>query len=200
MKKAHSVEAFIEINSHFSDELTVLRQLINTTELEETVKWNMPTYCLNGKNVLSIGAFKNHFCIWFHNGVFLKDQQQLLINAQKDKTKGMRQMRFKTKADIISSAVVAYAKEATENQRMGKVIKQTRIAKAKRPIVIPDGLKNSFRLNTELKSAFNTLPPYYQREYCEYITEAKREDTKLRRLNKIIPMIISGVGLNDKYR
>ncbi|MFK7833370.1 MAG: DUF1801 domain-containing protein [Winogradskyella sp.] len=70
MKKVYSIEEYIEINSHFSDALTTLRSLINSTELEETIKWSMPTYCLNGKNVLGLGAFKNHCCIWFHQGVF----------------------------------------------------------------------------------------------------------------------------------
>jgi len=54
MKKVHSVEEYIEINSHFSNELIILRDIINSTELEETVKWSMPTYCLNGKNVLML--------------------------------------------------------------------------------------------------------------------------------------------------
>ncbi|WP_400080306.1 YdeI family protein [Winogradskyella sp. R77965] len=197
MKKVYSVEEYIEINQHYNDELTILRDILNSTELEETVKWSMPTYCLNGKNVLGIGAFKHHFCLWFHNGVFLKDQHNLLINAQENKTKALRQMRFETKADINKVAVLAYVKEAIENQRLGKEIKPTRKTK---PVIIPDELKAALNSNTELKSAFKILTPSCQREYCEYITEAKREDTKQRRLDKITPMILKGSGLNDKYK
>nr|WP_321236799.1 DUF1801 domain-containing protein [uncultured Psychroserpens sp.] len=197
MQKIYSVEEYIEVNSHFAEELTVLRNIINTTELEETVKWSMPTYCLNGKNVLGIGAFKNHFCLWFHQGVFLKDSHQLLINAQENKTKALRQMRFDTKADINMSAVLAYVKEAIENQRLGREIKPTRKAKA---VIVPKELKEVLKSNVELNTSFKSLTPGKQREYCDYISEAKREATKLSRLEKITPMIIQGVGLHDKYK
>ena len=71
----------------------------------------MPTYGLKGKNVLGIGAFKNHFYLWFHQVVFLIDKQNLLINAQENKTKALIQMRFKTKADITEATVLAYVKK-----------------------------------------------------------------------------------------
>lgn len=197
MQKIYSVEEYIEQNSYFSEELSILRDLINTTELEETVKWSMPTYCLNGKNVLGLGAFKEHFCLWFHQGVFLKDEHQLLMNAQENKTKAMRQMRFESKADINEAAVLTYVKEAIANQRLGKEIKPLRKSK---PVVIPSELKEKLSSNAELNTSFKTLTPGKQREYCDYISEAKREATKQSRLEKITPMIIQGVGLNDKYK
>ena len=124
MKKVYSVEEYLENNPHYAEELKILRDIINSTELEETLKWSMPTYCLNGKNVLGLGAFKNHFCLWFHQGVFLKDEHNLLINAQEGKTKALRQMRFESKADINKAAVLAYVKEAIENQHAGKKAKR----------------------------------------------------------------------------
>lgn len=196
MKKITSVEEYIEVNPHLSEEISILRAIVTSTELEETIKWSMPTYCLNRKNVLGIGAFKNHFCIWFHQGVFLKDEHQLLHNAQEEKTKAMRQMRFNTKADINQAAILAYVTEAIENQHLGREIKPKRNTK---PIVIPEELKAALNTNTALKSTFNKLSPSHQREYCKYISEAKREATKQRRLDKIIPMIASKKGLNDKY-
>lgn len=197
MKKVNSVEEYIETNTHYSEALTTLRNILTTTALEETIKWNMPTYCINGKNVLSLGAFKNHFCIWFHQGVFLKDKQQLLYNAQEEKTKAMRQMRFITKEDINKDAVLAYAKEAIENQDMGRELKPQRNTK---PVVIPPELKEALNTNSKLKESFTALSPSHQREYCNYIMEAKRDDTKARRLSKVIPMIVNGKGLHDKYR
>jgi len=122
MKKVNSVEEYIEANSHFGDELSLLRQIIIQTELEETLKWNAPVYALDGKNVLGLGAFKNHFGIWFFNGVFLKDEKKLLSSAQ-EKTKGLRQMRFESIKDIDKTVVLAYIKEAIENQKLGKEIK-----------------------------------------------------------------------------
>lgn len=197
MKKVNSVEEYIENSANFAEEIAMLRNIINSTALEETIKWSMPTYCLNGKNVLGLGAFKNHFCIWFHHGVFLKDEHKLLYNAQEEKTKAMRQMRFETKKDINKAAVLAYVKEAIENQRLGRELKPQRKTK---PVTIPKELKIALSTNSELKKTFKQLSPSHQREYCDYITEAKRDDTKQRRLEKIIPMIINGKGLNDKYK
>ena len=157
----------------------------------------MPTYCLNGKNVLGIGAFKEHFCLWFHNGVFLKDKFNLLINAQENKTKALRQMRFKSNEEINETVVLAYVKEAIENQRLGKEIKPKRKTKT---VTIPVELSFVLKANKELNISFKALTPGKQRDYCEYVSEAKREATKQSRLEKIIPMIIAGVGLNDKYK
>ncbi|WP_298895388.1 YdeI/OmpD-associated family protein [uncultured Psychroserpens sp.] len=197
MKKIYSVEEYIEVNPHYAEELSILRDIINSTELEETVKWSMPTYCLNGKNVLGIGAFKNHFCLWFHQGVFLKDEHNLLINAQENKTKALRQMRFDSKSDINKGAVLTYVKEAIENQRLGREIKPVRKTKE---VIIPPELQEALKGNSEFDTSFKALTPGKQREYCEYIAEAKREATKQSRLEKIMPMIIQGVGLHDKYK
>ncbi len=196
MKKVSSVEEYIEENSHFGEALSLLRDLINTTELEETLKWNAPVYTLNGKNVVGLGAFKNHFGIWFFNGVFLKDKNNLLEQAQ-EKTKGLRQMRFESIDDIDKHAVLAYVTEAIENQKLGKEIKPEKKGKT---IVIPKELQIALETNKNFQAAFKALTPGKQREYCEYIELAKQEKTKMSRLEKIKPMILKGFGLNDKYK
>ena len=197
MKKVYSVEEYIELHPHYAEELKIIRNIINQTELVETIKWSAPTYTLNGKNVVGFSAFKNHFGLWFFNGVFLKDVHNLLINAQENKTKALRQMRFTDKSEINEVIILAYVKEAIENQRLGKEIKPTRNTK---PVHIPIELGNVLKKNNNLNEAFTTLTPGKQREYCEYIASAKRETTKQSRLEKITPMILSGVGLNDKYK
>lgn len=196
MKKVSSVEEYIEVNSHFSDALTLLRDLINSTQLDESLKWSAPVYSLNGKNVVGLGAFKQHFGIWFFNGVFLKDEQQLLVNAQ-EKTKALRQMRFESIEDIDKATVLAYVKEAIENQKLGKELKPERKGKT---VVIPKELSTVLKANSEFNTSFKALTPSKQREYCEYIESAKREATKQTRLDKITPMILKGVGLHDKYK
>ena len=197
MKKNYSVEEYIEMNSHYKEELTILRNMLLKTNLEETVKWNMPTYCLNGKNVVGFSAFKHHFGVWFFNGVFLKDEYRLLINAQENKTKALRQMRFKSIDDIQSEIILAYVKEAIENQRLGKEIRPQRNTK---PAVIPKELQTALKSNQKLYAAFKALTLGKQRDYCNYISEAKRSATKITRIEKIIPMIINVVGLYDKYK
>lgn len=197
MKKVNSVEEYIEEHARFGEALTLLRHIINSTELEESIKWNAPIYALNGKNVIGLGAFKQHFGIWFFNGVFLKDEKNLLQSAQ-EKTKGLRQMRFESIDDIDKNSVLAYVKEAIENQKLGKEIKPSKTTK--KDIVVPEGLQKHLKENTVLFDAFKLLTPSKQREYCEFIAEAKRDATKQTRLDKITPMILQGIGLNDKYK
>ncbi|RLD28962.1 MAG: hypothetical protein DRI75_05000 [Bacteroidetes bacterium] len=197
MEKVNSVEEYIERHEQWTNALTLLRTIINSTEVIETLKWSSPVYTINGKNVLGLGAFKHHFGVWFFNGVFLKDESKLLVNAQEGKTKALRQMRFTSIDDIDKNAVLAYVKEAIENQKLGKEIKPVR---TKKETVIPKELKQVLDNDTLLSSSFKTITPYKQREYCEYIATAKREATKTSRLEKIKPMILQGVGLHDKYK
>lgn len=198
IKKVSSVEEYIENNLEFSRQLNTLRQLLISTELEEQIKWNAPTYSINGKNVIGLGAFKNHYCLWFFNGVFLKDEANMLVNAQEGKTKALRQMRFESDDDLNSNLILSYIKEAIQNQKLGKEIKATGTKKA--DITIPTQLQNAFKINSNLKDAYDKLSLSKQKEYCNYINEAKREATKNSRLEKITPMIIELKGLHDKYK
>lgn len=197
MRKIYSVEEYIEEHPDYGEALELLRDIMLSTELEETVKWSFPVYALKNKNVVSLGAFKNHFGIWFFNGVFLKDEHNLLTNAQDGKTKAMRQLKFESIKDIDKHIVLAYVKEAIENQKLGKEIKPDR---RKKEVTIPEALNTILNSNSDLKSCFEKLSNGKQREYCEYISSAKREATKHSRLEKITPMILQGIGLNDKYR
>jgi uncharacterized protein YdeI (YjbR/CyaY-like superfamily) len=196
MKKITSVEEYIEKNSHFAKELSLLRNIMISTEMEEHLKWNAPVYSIDGKNVIGLGAFKSHFGIWFFHGVFLKDDKNLLEQAP-EKTKGLRQMRFESMADIDKNAVLSYVKEAINNQRLGREIKPE--SKGKK-VNIPEELNTALNDNSVLNDAFKLLTPGKQREYSDYINTAKREETKFSRIEKITPMIIKGVGLNDKYK
>ncbi|WP_066224898.1 YdeI/OmpD-associated family protein [Formosa haliotis] len=195
MKKFDSVDAYIEGHDTWTKALTVLRDIFLSTELEEAFKWSAPVYMVDGKNVIGLGAFKHHFGIWFFNGVFLKDEQNLLEQAQ-DTTKGLRQMRFTKEDDIDKAAVLAYVKEAIDNQKLGKELKPEK----KATVTFPEILKQYLKSNPDFKTSFKALTPYKQREYTDYIASAKRDTTKQSRLEKIIPMIKQGIGLNDKYK
>ena len=195
MKMAKSVEEYIESQEKYGKSLELLREILCETELEETVKWGIPTYTINKKNVVGIGAFKTHFGLWFFNGVFLSDPHNCLINAQEGKTKGMRQMRFTSNDDIDRSIVLDYTLEAIENQKKGLEIKPE-----KKPLIIPEELEKVFNGNKELAAIFESLTLTKRREFAEHVASAKREETRQKRLEKIIPMILNNIGLNDKYR
>jgi len=167
-----------------------LRELLNSTVLKETIKWGGPVYTLDGKNLVGNGAFKNHSALWFFQGALLQDNTDLLINAQEGKTKALRQIRFEAGSKIHTQELLKYIDETISLHRMGKEIKPD----LKMGIFIPSELSDFFESNSELKKAFSILTPGKQREYAE----AKRDETKQKRIEKIIPMIKVGIGLNDK--
>ena len=196
MKKPNSAEEYLEMHPKFEEKLSKLRAIILSTELEETIKWNAPVYTVNSNNVTGLGAFRNHYSVWFFNGVFLNDEQSLLVNAQ-EKTKALRQFRFEKDTLINTDVVLSYIREAIQNQKLGKELKAERVKKS---VSIPEVLETALNKNTLLLKAFNALSQSKQREYCEYIETAKREATKLSRLDKIVPLILIGKGLHDKYK
>lgn len=189
-------EDYIEKHPQWKNELKQLREVILLTNLEETIKWGAPTYTLKNKNVVSLGGFKNHYALWFFNGALLKKNTNLLVNAQEGKTKALRQIKF-TKEDAIDSPILkAYIEEAIQLQQEGKSIP---IQKNKE-LIIPMELTQYFQKNPEMETSFLNLTKGKQREYADYIREAKRSSTKDKRLEKIKPMIINQVGLYDKYK
>ena len=177
------------------EELHQLQSIIDKTELEETTKWGGSVYVLNGKNVLGIGGFKNYFAIWFFNGVFLKDEKQVLVNANEGVTKSLRQWRFASKEEVNEKDVLHYILEAIENERQGKIIKPE-----KGKVIVSVLFQKELDSDSILAEAFHKFSPYKQKEFLEFIETAKREETKRSRIEKIKPMILENVGLNDKYR
>ena len=196
MKGAKTVEDYIAKSDPWSAELKRLREILTNTGLEETIKWGAPCYTWNGKNVVGMMAFKNYFGLWFHQGAKIKDSAKVLINAQEGKTKALRQWRMTGAKDIKARTIKAYVKEAVAVVEDGREIKPAR----KKAIVIPTELKAALNRNKKIAASFNKLTPGKQREYAEYIADAKQAATKQRRIEKIAPMIQLGVGLNDKYK
>ena len=196
MKRCESVEAYIEQLEQWQDEVERLREILQSTKLDETVKWGAPCYTFDGKNVVGIGAFKTYFGLWFHQGALLSDPLGVLINAQEGKTKAQRQWRMQSKKDIKARAIKDYVKEAINVQAEGTEIKPAR----NKPLLIPDELKQALSKDRSLKAAFEALTKGCQREYAEHIAEAKKETTRINRLEKIKPMILESKGLNDRYR
>lgn len=200
MAKAKSVDEYIENSGDWEKAIKHLRKAALSFKLEEAIKWQYPVYSLNGKNVLGLSAFKNYLGIWFFQGGLLKDKKKKLINAQPGKTKAMLQWRFESEAEVKKELklIKAYMKESIENTKAGKAIKKAKANSKK--LVIPPLLKKAIVKNKKMAAAFEKLSLSKQREYADYIGEAKREATKIKRMDKIIPMISSGIGLHDKYK
>ena len=196
MKRFSDVDAYLQSLGQWQVEIARLREILLTTGLDETIKWNSPCYTHQGKNVVGIGGFKSYFGLWFFQGALMDDPESLLVNAQKGKTRGMRQWRMASKNDIKVQLVKRYVKEAVRVAESGLSIQPKRDL----PVEIHPLLEAALRKNRQASKAFEQMSPSCRREYANYINEAKKEETKIRRLAKIIPMIASGGGLNDRYR
>ncbi|MFK8038638.1 MAG: YdeI family protein [Crocinitomicaceae bacterium] len=198
MESFDSVGDYFESKSNWSEALFLLREIILTAPLEECLKWSMPAYTYQGENIIGLAAYKEYVGIWFHQGVFLTDANNVLFNANEKSTKGMRQWRFsnvneiENQADLISS----YVLESIENQKAGKKIKIVR----GRELIVPEELQFALDSVKSFSTAFNLFSKAKRVEYANYIAEAKQEKTKLKRIEKITPMVLRGEGLNDKYR
>ena len=191
------VTQYITDKNTWTQELNLLRSVLLELPLEEAVKWSAPVYVYKNKNILGLSAFKNYCGLWFFQGSFLKDDKKVLENAQEGKTKAMRQWRFYKLEEIDVSLVKEYVLEAIQNSEEGKELKPKRNTK---PLIIPIELQLELDKNQVFQESFEKFTLSKKREYADYISEAKREATKLKRLEKIIPMILSGVGLHDKYK
>ena len=161
MKKYKTTEEFIAGHPHWQQLLVSLRNICLSTELEETIKWSVPVYTLEGKNVAGLMAFKNHAAIWFFQGALLKDEAKQLVNAQEGVTKAQRQWRFVATDEIDEELIRAYLDEAISNQKMGKTVKVAR----KKVLSLPGELSAAFDNDTKLKTSFYALSPFRQREY-----------------------------------
>lgn len=195
MSDANKVDAYIKKHEKWKNQLEAIRGILVATEMEEAVKWGSPSYILDSKILISLVGFKNHCAIWFHQGVFLKDAESVLINAQEGTTRGMRQLRIIEGDKLNKGLVKAYVIETIANHRAGR-----KIATVKKVLNVPVELNVALKKDKKLEAAYKALTPGKQREYADHIAGAKQEKTRLARVSKAVPLILRGVGLNDKYK
>ena len=196
MRTTKNVDQILD-ELNFSNELKELRKILLSTGLEETIKWGGPVYTYEGKNIVGIAGFKEHFGIWFFQGALLADKHKKLINAQEGKTKALRQWRMKSKSDIDKKVLQDYIREAIEHEKKGERISADK--PIRKPPTLPAELKAALNGSAKLKAQFAKLTPGKQNQYVEYIETAKQAVTKAERIKKIKPMILAGIGLNDMY-
>ncbi|HMR90754.1 MAG TPA: YdeI/OmpD-associated family protein [Chitinophagaceae bacterium] len=186
----------MQSNEQWAKELALVAAILNKAPLGKSIKWGAEVFTYEGKNVVSYGGFKNYFTIWFYNGVFLKDKYKVLVNAQEGKTKSLRQWRFTSIKEVNEKKILEYVQEAIAIEQKGLKIKPEKFKPVEPPTLITAALKK----DKALQAAFDKLTPGRQKEYIVYINEAKQDATRQSRLEKIIPVIKQGKGLNDKYK
>ena len=192
---SEKVDEIISKSPEWAQEiLNELREIILNYGLQETVKWGAPVYTHHG-NVVGIVALKNYVSLWFYEGSQLSDPDKVLI-ASGENTQALRQWRFTSAKEIPSKKVTAYVNEAALNSEKGI---KTQKKKVEIPVV-PDILNDAFKKEPAVKAFFDGLAPSYQRDFVVFITEAKREETRLKRLQKSLELMREGKDLNSKYK
>lgn len=177
----------------WSEELLILRSIVLHAGLKEELKWSMPCYTIDGKNILIIAAFKDYCSVSFFKGALLKDTKQLFAAPNEISNAG-RQFKFTDTKQIIKHerVILQYIKEAIEIERSGK-----KIAKPNLETKIIAELKQEFEDNPEFQDAFFKLTPGRQRGYIIYFSDAKQSATRATRIQKYISKILDGKGFHD---
>lgn len=188
------VDAYFSKLKNWQPELEALRMIILDCGLTEELKWNIPCYTWHGRNILGLNGFKEFCSIGFFNGVLLSDPYRILKQPGKLTHIG-RYVLFSNVQEImdIEPILKAYIYEAIDLEKAG--VKPERIKPSDYPI--PVELQNKLDEFPALKAAFEALTPGRQRAYNFYFSSPKQSKTREARIEKYIPQILSGKGLND---
>ena len=174
-------------------ELKKLRKIILETGLSEEIKWSMPCYTIDSKNILILSAFNDSCNINFFKGALLKDPGSILEKPGEN-SQSARYLRITSVSQIkeLESIIKAYIAEAIELERSG-----AKVEFKKNPEPIPEELLVKFEENPDLHTAFLALTPGRQRGYILFFSAPKQSKTRESRIEKCIPQIMNGKGIND---
>jgi uncharacterized protein YdeI (YjbR/CyaY-like superfamily) len=180
----------------WQQEYETLRTIILDCGLMEELRWGCPCYSYNGHNIVLIHGFKNYCALLFMKGVLLQDAKGILIQQTKN-VQAARQIRFSGLAEIVKmkATLKAYIFEAIEVEKAGLKVELKKTTE----FIMPDEFKKKLAKDVTLKTAFNALTPGRQRGYLLYFSSAKQAKTREERIEKNIPKILKGKGLDDEY-
>lgn len=175
-------------------ELRLLRQLLLDCGLTEELKWSMPTYTYKGANVAMMSAFKEYASINFFKGALLADTH-LLLHKPGENSQSARLLKFTSVDEIkkLEQEIKAYLFEAIEVERQGLKVD----FKQKDELVLPDELIQKLEENDELRAAWEKLTPGRKRGYVLFFTAPKQAKTRESRIEKFIPKILEGKGMQE---
>ncbi len=178
----------------WKEEIEKLRTIILDCHLKEELKWGVPCYTFNDNNVVLIHTFKDYCALLFHKGVLLKDPKKILIQ-QTANVQVARQVRFTSLAEIVKleKTLKAYVMEACEVEEKGLKAPM----KSTKEFAMPEEFKKQLDKNAKLKKAFEALTPGRQRGYLLHFSSAKQAKTREARIEKYIPHILEGKGIDD---
>ena len=191
-----NVDIFLSKAQKWQEEMEKLRMICLDCWLDEEFKWGQPCYTFQNRNIVIIGELKESCALSFFKGVLLADTEGLLI-APGENTQSGRWIKFTSVQEIAEMEPIlkAYIYEAIEVEKAGVQVK----LKETSDFIIPEEFQNKLDAIPALKTAFYALTPGRQRAYILHFSAPKLGKTRESRVEKYIPQILSGKGLNDDY-
>lgn len=189
------VDGYMRKLKQWKDEFELLRAIVlSCGELTEEVKWMHPCYTLDNKNIVLIHGFKEYCALLFHKGALMKDPEGILIQ-QTENVQAARQIRFTSATQIaaMEDTLKTYILEAIAVENAGLEVPM----KKHEDYNVPEELHMKFEEIPGLKAAFEGLTPGRQRAYILFFSDAKQAKTRIARVEKMVPQILEGKGLND---
>ncbi|EFK34561.1 Uncharacterized protein conserved in bacteria [Chryseobacterium gleum] len=188
------VNFFFEKATQWKEEFEKLRTIALSTELVEDLKWGCPCYTYEGKNIFLIHGFKEYCALLFFKGALMKDPDHILIQ-QTENVQAARQIRFTDVEQIndLEDILRQYMFEAVEIEESGAKVEM----KKTKEFEMAEEFQEKLDQNPALQEAFKALTPGRQRAYLLHFSSAKQSKTREARIEKCIPQIMDGIGLND---
>ena len=188
------VDEYLSKAKKWQEELEKLRMIILDCQLTEELKWGVPCYTFQKRNIVLIHGFKEYCALLFFKGALLQDAHGILIK-QTENVQAGRQIRFTNVREIVAMETIlkAYIYEAIEVEKAGLEVN----FKKNIELIIPEEFQNKFDEIPALKTAFEALTPGRQRAYILYFSEPKQSKTRESRVEKCMQQILNGKGLND---
>jgi hypothetical protein len=194
-KRDPRVDAYIANAADFAQPiLTDVREAVHAAcpDVEETMKWRFPHFVYKGM-LCGVAAFKNHASLGFWKGA-------LVLGRGRGADAMGHFGRITRRSDLPSTAALrALIKKAAALNEEGVKVPQARKAAAPKPVRVPTALAAAFQNNKKASAGFAGLSPSHKREYVEWITEAKTDETRARRLTQAIEWMAEGKSRNWKY-
>jgi len=190
------VNDFLSKAEKWPEELEKLRFICLYCGLNEELKWGQPCYTLNNSNVVIIGELKDHCTLSFFKGALLYDAEGILLKPGEN-TQSTRWIKFGNVQQIADMEPIlkAYIYEAIEVEKAGLKVR----LKTTADFPVPEELQTKLDESPALRTAFYALTPGRQRAYLLHFAAPKQSATRTARIEKYIPLILSGKGPNDDY-
>jgi len=194
MRMNPKVDWFFNKATDWQEEYEKLRMIVLECGMTEELKWGCPCYSFEKKNIVLIHGFKEYCAVLFMKGVLLKDEENILIQ-QTENVQSARQIRFRDIREIydLEPVLKAYIHEAIEVEKAGLKVDYKTAAEFN----MPEEFQRKLDHNRALKDAFYALTPGRQKGYLLYFSAAKQSKTRGARIEKYIPQILNGKGLDD---